>query len=455
MTITQRNCNETSYANHSSTFLIKEKTFVYQYAPLYAERLKTMRSAVEAAARRKWPDHPLKNLVDLETNEKCVIIGTLYKEMKNKPNILREFVDDETNALPVQPLVHGEKYTDAESDQLILEDELQRILLIDSAAHRVVSSGTLCTGLVAAFLGVENEASKFEVEDVCFKETCFSETTTTKALSNRSEQHSKYVAFVSGLELGGERSSENMFKVQLFVDLMRGDFAPPGVMSSLLANTVRLVVAGNSLSAATQSRDMHNKAKYLTKNFVAGSVSAVKELDALVAQLIDKIEVDVMPGEYDPSNLMLPQQPLHAAIFPRAKSTPASAAHFHTTTNPYRFTLHDVDFLGVSGQSIDDIWRSTAHHSSIDIMKLTLDAGHIAPTCPDTLACYPYYGKDPFILSHLPHVYFAGNQAEFKSDTFVNRAGNQCKMISLPKFSTRPACVFLDLDTLDAFEVAF
>ena len=29
---------------------------------------------------------------------------------------------------------------------------------------------------------------------------------------------------------------------------------------------------------------------------------------------------------------------------------------------------------------------------------------------------YPYYDKDPFIIKECPHVYFAGNQPEFKHD---------------------------------------
>lgn len=38
---------------------------------------------------------------------------------------------------------------------------------------------------------------------------------------------------------------------------------------------------------------------------------------------------------------------------------------------------------------------------------------NIAPTCPDTLGCYPFQDDDPFIMDACPHVYFAGNQREF------------------------------------------
>ena len=46
-----------------------------------------------------------------------------------------------------------------------------------------------------------------------------------------------------------------------------------------------------------------------------------------------------MPGEYDPSNLMLPQQPLHHAMFTRAFAS-AHKQNLHTATNPYSFSLN-------------------------------------------------------------------------------------------------------------------
>ena len=178
MTIT-RNLNETKYENLSKQYYLKERAYTCQYAPLYAERLKTMRNEVKEAALKKWSaskKYPIKSLVDLETNEKCIIIGTLYKEMKNKPSILKELAEDENNQIVMQPVLDRNKYIDV-NDELILEDELQRILLIDSPneqseiAKNIVKDGKLCTGLVVAFLGIENEDSRFEIEDFCFKET--------------------------------------------------------------------------------------------------------------------------------------------------------------------------------------------------------------------------------------------------------------------------------------------
>ncbi len=46
--------------------------------------------------------------------------------------------------------------------------------------------------------------------------------------------------------------------------------------------------------------------------------------------------------------------------------------------------------------------------------------GHLAPTCPDTIGCFPYYEQDPFILDTLPDVFIAGNQVGWKFLFFLN-----------------------------------
>jgi DNA polymerase delta subunit 2 len=268
-----RDLDETKYQNLSDRFYIKEKNFSYQYAPLYSERLTAMKNDIKNACLKKWSNkYPIKGLVDLEKDEKCIIIGTLYKEMKLKSNILKELAEDENNGMIMQPVVHRGRYID-ESDQLILEDELQRILLVDSKDSKcdfIVSKNKLCTGLVIALLGVENEQSQFEVEDICFKQTPIIE------LKEKKFTDDKYIVFMSGIELGDEKTNENLYKFQLFIDFLGGDFVNLNEKSTdyenriknMLKNTIRLIIAGNSLASTTQSKDMHQKAKYLTKNFI-------------------------------------------------------------------------------------------------------------------------------------------------------------------------------------------
>lgn len=46
-----------------------------------------------------------------------------------------------------------------------------------------------------------------------------------------------------------------------------------------------MVFPGNSLSSATQDRDILDKAKYLIRNNMAASIEAVQQLDDIVFQL--------------------------------------------------------------------------------------------------------------------------------------------------------------------------
>lgn len=86
----------------------------------------------------------MKKLADLreDDNDKCILVGTLYKQQKLKPSILRE-ISDENHVAP-QPLTvfHDN------SDKVILEDGLNRIVLTGK-----IDASKLVTGVVSALLG--------------------------------------------------------------------------------------------------------------------------------------------------------------------------------------------------------------------------------------------------------------------------------------------------------------
>ena len=119
---------------------------------------------------------------------------------------------------------------------------------------------------------------------------------------------------VSGLEIA-DRNTSIVSAMQLAVDWIVGD---AGEMTDQSANAsiVRVLVCGNSLSESTRDKDTAKKAKYLTKDSDAASIEAVTMLDDLLVQLAGSVNVDVLPGEYDPANQIMPQQPLHPCLFP-------------------------------------------------------------------------------------------------------------------------------------------
>lgn len=50
------------------------------------------------------------------------------------------------------------------------------------------------------------------------------------------------------------------------------------------------------------------------------------------------VSVDVMPGEFDPTNYTLPQQPLHRCMFPLS----GAYSTLQLVTNPYQANIDGV-----------------------------------------------------------------------------------------------------------------
>lgn len=86
---------------------------------------------------------------------------------------------------------------------------------------------------------------------------------------------------------------------------------------------------------------------------------------------------------------------------------------------------------------------------------------HLAPTAPDTLAAYPYFDADPFILDACPHVFFAGGQPAFAT-ALVEQGGDgsgapaaSVRVVAVPNFAATGCVVLLNLATLACHPVYF
>ncbi|XP_077417452.1 DNA polymerase delta subunit 2 [Vanacampus margaritifer] len=422
-----------AYSYCSERFGVGERSFSRQYAHIYAARLMQMRPLLTKKAQQKWgADVLLRKLCDLQTGEQCCIVGTLFKRMDLQPSILKE-ISEEHNLLPQPPRVN---YI-SDNDELILEDELQRIKL-----EGKIDTDRCVTGSVIAVYGAEKNDGKFTVEDFCTAD--LPAQTVRPALDA-----DRFVLLVSGLGLGSSHA-DSMLGLQLLVDMVTGQLGDQGEQSGAAAIS-RVLMAGNLLSQSTQDKDASTKAKYLTKKTQAGSVEAIRLLDELLHQLVASVPVDVMPGQYDPTNYTLPQQPLHRCMFPLSSVYPT----LQLASNPYQATVDGVRFLGTSGQNISDIARYSNMNSHLEILEETLRLGHLAPTAPDTLGCYPFYMKDPFILEECPHVYFSGSAPTFESKRLTGADGQEILLVAVPTFhSTQTACL-VNLRTLECEPIRF
>jgi len=97
------------------------------------------------------------------------------------------------------------------NDELLLEDQMQRVMLTGN-----ISSKELVTGIIVGLLGQELHNGCFEVEDVCFAELPEQEEISTMETNGED----KYVVLVSGLNLGSSWCDQ--LSVEMLVDYITG-----------------------------------------------------------------------------------------------------------------------------------------------------------------------------------------------------------------------------------------
>eukprot|EP00891_Asterochloris_glomerata_P002214 jgi/Astpho2/2214/e_gw1.00040.61.1_t len=397
-------------------FKLNHRVYDRQYAQIYFQRLMMLKPKLLQQVKKLWPGVAVCGILNLPENDDVAVLGTVYKDMKLKPSILDEYVKDRGAA----QLVGHAKFVGAD-DALILEDESARMSLRGDK----LPVGDLVTGVVMAVRGAAVPGGDFIV-----REWCFVGLPSQPPRPSLSED--KYIAFVSGLEVGNDAADP--LRLSLVVDYLTG-LLGSGEEQKLIAKIARVVIAGGllqsteSLSQATT----HSKQKQQ-----AAALAPVKEVDLCMTELASAIPVDMMPGQTDPANQSLPQQAMHACLLPGACQV----------TNPHAFSVDGVHFVGTSGQNVDDIHRYSAMEDRLAIMQSVLQWGHLVPTAPDTLTCYPFQQDDPFILEQAPHVFYVGNQPEFSAKIFKGNAGQSVLLISVPRFADSGILVLLNVRTL-------
>lgn len=412
-------------------FLVRQKSFVQQFAAIYFMRLKLLKEVLTAVITPKLA----KNVKICDTTQnvvkgvECVIIGTMYKEMALKPCILDEYKDKK----PSTSLPHFR----SPEDTLVLEDEDGRIKL--ESDSKILPVQALCTGIVVALRGREGEGGLFAVEEVYYPGL-----PPQKPIKLKENTPGRYAILLSGLQLG--EPTHNPLPTQMVVDYISG-FLGGSEDHEMCAKIETVIIAGDSLY-----RDKHRKAPGFKVNRKEQNimVAPLKSLDLLLTQLAASVQVDLMCGDSDPSNYTLPQQPLHACLFPSTRTYSTFKSH----SNPCVIEAGETRLLGTSGQNINDM-SLYAEGTRMEHLTHTLEWRIMAPTAPDTLPCYPFQKTDPFFINDCPHVYFAGNQPSFDTQLLHGSEGQTVRLILVPSFHTTSTVVLLNLDDLSVIPICF
>ena len=281
------------------------------------------------------------------------------------------------------------------------------------------------------------------------------------------------IVFMSGLDLSNVNNSA--LSLDLVQQWIYGNLEMSASDDFDPANIVRIVIAGNSIRASPAKQQKNMSSLTLRTYETKDMHNSLLLLDDIITNLSQSVHVDLMPGEFDPSNHMLPQQPFHHCMFPKS----AVNRTFSGVPNPYQFEIEGRTILGTSGQNIDDMKKFSTVEDPIECLKNSLKWSHIAPSCPDTLPCYPYFDEDPFIISKCPHVYFcsqnddtfktelytskylaalfctAPNIAQFPHSLHTDSNGQKTRLIAIPSFQKSQSVVILDLKTLDCQQMNF
>lgn len=439
---------------------------------------------MEERAKARWDglqSEPLHvaRVLDVIKSQLCWVIGTVYMDMPLKPNVLEDIGRD--HSIPAPP--PREKFY-CDEDSVMLEDESGRIKLVGDR----VSEERLVTGVIIAALGMETPTGDFEVVDICtaglatFAEEDILGPDSMDVDINSSSAQDEYVAVVSGLSIGSPSPADA--QIQMLVEYLTGEVGGPDDQQ-LASQITRLIIAGNSLSLAEYSEEGEDEKK--PRKFGASAQAHFSPhpnltLSAHLRDLTSALPVHILPGEDDPSGIILPQQPFPRAMFGKA----AAFESFHCESNPawLRVRCDEIEssipnegrtssspsnhppvtrsLLVTSGQPVLDMCKylPTPPSSLVSITASTLRWRHVAPTAPDTLWCHPYRNRDPFVLRETPDIYLVGGMPQFGTELVASedesdRAGRCCRIVLVPSFSQTGVLVLINLRTLEVQRVDF
>ncbi|KAG9245871.1 DNA polymeras-like protein subunit delta-2 [Calycina marina] len=470
--------------------LQKEKHYQQQYGDMYFLRLTKLKPVVEEIAAEAWDGlyisgeevEKVDRVLDVRQGKLCWVAGTIYMHMPLKPNILTDIAKDHWISAPLPPT----KYLSSSSEDIImLEDESGRIPLTGSMLDREM----LVTGCIVAVMGTENAEGVFEVVDMKVPDLPpqAERWNTSEALVINGTKKAKVedadedmdvdkpvpgirkkLAIISGLGFSGT-FSDNSLQINLLTEFLLGEVLDPVTQASV-SQISRLIIAGNSIALDEDSisHDTIGNTKKAQKKYgydaSAYNPTPTEHLDNFLATLLPTMPITLIPGFSDPANVSLPQQPIHNAMFPQAKSyglIPAAKGEeqqpgwLDTVTNPWDGEVEGWKILATGGQNIDDVFKYVEGEDRLGMLEAMCRWRCCAPTAPDTLWSYPFQNDDPFVMMSCPHIFLTGSQPKFDTAAIEGPEGQKVRLIAVPRFSETGELVIVDSETLETEVVRF
>ena len=207
-----RRIKDIIYTNESEIFTKIPATMKQQYSSYYKGRLNALSGHVRSRGQEILGEsiaYP-KDILSAPIGKECFIIGTIYKSMPHKPNILLNI--DTILGIYIYiylcvDLYHIEKYT-SEDDKLYIEDlscrmEISFEMNSSLRSHR---AGMFVSGCVVGFRGLQQKMGTFIANDIITgagipKQISSLPDGVLGVLEGIKENPQKqFVAFLSGLE---------------------------------------------------------------------------------------------------------------------------------------------------------------------------------------------------------------------------------------------------------------
>ncbi|KAL6933699.1 uncharacterized protein HGUI_03221 [Hanseniaspora guilliermondii] len=339
-------------------------------------------------------------------------VGTIYTEMKYKPDILNQ-VSKDIYGMPESPSHYtiqndSDRADFSQNSEMLLEDESGRVVL--KFDHFEAPKDILVTGVVVGIRGFVDVDNCLQVLDCCYPEAL-----SNKDLKIEDDEDSK-ILLISGLNIDKDTNLPLLQKLQEFL---------AGVSKNTKVSR-NVVFLGDSLTNYTNLNIMND----------------------FLLTLIKSKTLTIIPSFNDPSDKALPQRPINMKLFER-KLQINSNKLICSETNPFYLDKYRV--ILESGDSINDIVKYGDYdgiESRSEILKGFIKWQNLVPTAPDTLNIMPFdinEKQDPFVLKEsYPKSLIVGNQPEL-----ININYNNVQILGIPIFSKTKQVVELDLKTLD------